>query len=99
MKTRCCAYCGATLPETRLGVRLTSIKAHIFDLVQRGGADGVPREDLYAIIADGLRETAPRDAENVAHIVRNHILQINELIADEGYRIEGRSVARLVRKG
>jgi DNA-binding winged helix-turn-helix (wHTH) protein len=83
----CCPYCSQPLPEIRLGVRLTPLKARIFDLVQRGGADGIDREDLFDIVFGGTgrcRET-----------LKAHIFQINELIADEGYRITGRSVARL----
>jgi hypothetical protein len=65
--TRCCPYCNQTLPEIRLGVRLTPLKARIFDLVQRGGRDGIDRADLFDIIfGDGehSRETLK------AHIFR-----------------------------
>lgn len=73
----------------RLGVRLTAFKARLFDLVQRGGIDGIPADDLYSLLypdGDGSRQT-----------LKAHVWQVNEMIADEGYRIEGRgSSYRLV---
>jgi hypothetical protein len=87
MKERCCHYCGQTLPEMRLGVRLTALKARIFDLVQRGGIGGIDREDLFDIVFG--------DSDVARSNLKSHISQINELIEDSGYRIAGRSVARL----
>jgi hypothetical protein len=89
MRERHCHYCGQALPETRLGVRLTPLKARIFDLIQRGGDDGITSADLFNIVfSDGghSRET-----------LKAHVYQINELIENEGYRItNGGSVYRLV---
>jgi hypothetical protein len=65
----------------RLGVRLTPFKARLLDLVQRGGIDGISPEDLYSLLypdGGGSRQT-----------LKAHVWQINEMIADEGYRIEG----------
>ena len=39
----CCQRCGQRLPEIRLGVRLTPLKARIFDLIRRAGPDGIGR--------------------------------------------------------
>lgn len=75
------------IPEMRLGVRLTPLKARIFDLVQRAGRDGIDRGDLFSLVFGGTgqcRET-----------LKAHIFQINDLIEDTGYRIVGHSVARL----
>lgn len=88
---RACPYCGQGLPEVRLGVRLTALKARIFDLVQRGGQNGITSDDLFEIALEGkTRET-----------MKAHIYQINELIQDEGYWIKGGSgpgcVYRLVK--
>ncbi len=77
MPGRCCPYCGSTLPIIRLGVRLTEGKARIFDLVMRGGRDGIASRDLQDIT--GLSWTC----------LKSHMYQINELIEDEGYRIVG----------
>lgn len=49
IRHRVCSYCGQTLPDIRLGVRLPPLKATIFDLIQRGGPDGIPAEDLFAV--------------------------------------------------
>jgi hypothetical protein len=84
-----CQSCGQALPEKRLGIRLTAFKARLFDLVRRAGIDGISSDDLWSLLypdGGGSRET-----------LKAHIWQINELIADEGYRIEGRdSFYRLV---
>jgi len=77
-----CDYCGQALPEMRLGVRLTALKARLFDLVRRSGIDGIHSDDLHSLLyPDG---GCSRDT------LKAHIWQINELIADEGYRILGR---------
>lgn len=73
----------------RLGVRLTALKARIFDLIMRGGEDGISGADLLDIV--GLQGTC----------LKSHIWQINELIEDQGYRIKGKpgrgNVWRLVK--
>jgi hypothetical protein len=73
----------------RLGVRLTPFKARLFDLVRRGGIEGICSDDLYSLLhpdGGGSRQT-----------LKAHVWQINEMIADEGYRIDGRgSFYRLV---
>jgi DNA-binding winged helix-turn-helix (wHTH) protein len=91
MKKRHCNYCGQELPEIRLGVRLTPLKARIFDLIQRGGEDGIDRRDLFDIVYAG------EDVQRT--VLKSHIHQINEEIEDAGYRIVGHSVARLARRG
>jgi hypothetical protein len=89
MRERRCHYCGQGLPEVRLGVRLTPLKARIFDLIQRGGDDGITSADLFDI--------AFSDGEHSRETLKAHIYQINELIEDEGYRIvNGGSGYRLV---
>jgi hypothetical protein len=92
---RRCPYCNQVLPEFRLGVRFPNgVKARIFDLVQRGGVDGIPCDELHGIVFGG------RIRQPVTKTLKAHINQINELIEDSGYRISGRSGAyRLSRKG
>jgi hypothetical protein len=70
-----CTYCGRPLPEMRLGVRLTPLKARIFDLIRRGGDDGIDRRDLFDIVFgdDDSRKHS-------FHTLKAHIAQINELI-------------------
>jgi hypothetical protein len=90
MTGRCCPTCHQVLPETRLGVRLTPLKARIFDAVRRGGRDGIDRADLFELIFGG----EPHSRETL----KAHIFQINELLEDTGYRITGHSVARLEKR-
>ena len=88
MKSRSCPHCGQNLPEIRLGVRLPPLKARIFDLIQRGGRNGIDKRDIFDIAFDDQPKAK-------LATLKTHIWQINELIADSGYRIVGHSVARL----
>jgi hypothetical protein len=95
MTQRRCPYCQQVLPEFRLGVRFPNgVKARIFDLVQRGGVDGIPCNELHAIMFD------QRYGKLATKTLKAHVNQINELIEDSGYRINGRGGAyRLLHKG
>jgi len=75
-----CPYCGQPWPIERFGIRMSPLKARILDMVVRGGDNGVPTSDVYQFIFDG------RDAQPDS--LRTHVWQINEIIVDEGYRIE-----------
>lgn len=92
---RRCPHCQQVLPEVRVGVRLPPLKARIFDLVLRGGEDGITARDVLEIVYAELEGPS-------AKTVHVHVFQINELIEDSGYRIVGRrgpgSVYRLVNK-
>ena len=77
---RCCPTCGRPF-ETRAGVRLPPLKAHIFDLIKATGDHGITSNDLRAVIYDGVKQ--PRRLDTV----RNHILQINELLENTECRI------------
>ena len=79
---RRCPYCQQVLPEIRLGVRFPNgVKARLFDLIQRGGVDGIPSHELYAIVFSENGRVHTRKT------LYAHINQINELIEDTGYRI------------
>jgi hypothetical protein len=88
-----CPHCHQPLPEMRLGVRLTPLKARIFDIVQRAGRDGIERNDLFGIVF------GDQERRHSYHTLKAHIFEINELLADAGYRITGHSVARLEKLG
>lgn len=88
MSVRHCPHCHQPLPLVRLGVRLPELKARIFDLVVRGGPDGIAGDDLFALaygdnapVGKGIRRVRNRKT------LKSHIGQINELIEDAGYRI------------
>ena len=76
-----CPHCGRPLPEVRLGVQLTPLKARIFDVVHRAGPDGIESNDLHAI--------AFADREVSHETLKAHVWQINDLITDVGHRIVG----------
>jgi hypothetical protein len=61
-------------------VRLTPLKARIFDIITRAGVDGISASDLFDIVF-----TEGQSKETL----KAHVWQINDLIADGGYRIKG----------
>ena len=80
-----CPKCGQALPVTRAGVAMSALKPRIFDAIKRTGPDGIECADLYELIfatRGSSRET-----------MKAHVWQLNELIADEGYRIARRGGA------
>jgi hypothetical protein len=95
LNAKTCACCGQPLTEIRLGVRLMPLKARIFDAVRRGGGDGIDRRNLFNIV---FGDDDAHSRKHGFHTLKVHIVQINELIEDTGYRIEGRSAARLFRR-
>ena len=78
--TKLCSHCHQRLPELRAGVRLSTLKARIFDAIERVGSNGITIEDINAICFDG-RASAVN--------VRNHIHQINDALAGTDFEIRG----------
>lgn len=68
------------MPHWREGIKLSPLKARIFDVIQRAGIDGIMIEDINAICFDGL-------STNVN--VRTHIHQINDALAETDIQIYG----------
>jgi len=81
IRPRCCSYCGQSLPETRMGVRFTPLKARIFDVVMRAGPDGISARDLFGIVYE--------NGEKSRATLKAHVWQINDAITQAGYRIGG----------
>ena len=74
------------MPLLRLGVKLTPMKARIFDAVQFRGGDGILIDTLSDIFG------MPNNT------LKAHIHQINEIIAERGYRKYSRGgYMRLIR--
>ena len=86
---RLCECCGQPLPEIRHGVKLSPLKARIFDIVDRAGPDGVHSDELHAMVFEKWQTKAT---------LKTHIWQINEMIFDEGYRIKGTDSFYTLRK-
>jgi hypothetical protein len=82
MSNKLCPHCHQPVPECRAGVRLSPLKAHIFDVIKRAGFNGIPIEDINAICFDG-RATAVN--------VRTHIHQINDALAGTDFQIRGKA--------
>jgi len=76
-----CPHCGQPMPIIRLGVEMSALKAGIVDMVQRGGADGIPLDEIFSALFK--TRDCTRDA------LKTHVWQINEMIKDEGYKIVG----------
>ena len=70
--TKLCSHCHQPLPELRAGVRLSALKARIFDAIERAGSNGITIEDINAICFDGQASAVN---------VRTHIHQINDALA------------------
>ena len=78
MKT--CPYCRQPMPIVRHGVRMSSLKAAIVDLVSSAGSEG--------ILVDALID---RLAHPMSHnTLKVHISQINDLIETDGVMIVSR---------
>ena len=58
------------------------VQGSVFDLVKGGGIDGIHSDDLYSLLYP--------EGGGSRHTLKAHVWQINEMIADEGYRIQGR---------
>ena len=87
-----CACCGQPLPEVRGGIRLSPLKAQIFNIIRRAGVDGVTIETINALCFEG-RSTAVN--------VRTHVVQINDAFAGSELQIFGgnpRGYYRIVRE-
>jgi hypothetical protein len=85
---RRCPYCEQVLPEFRLGIRLPALKARIFDLVLRGGRDGIDLDDLWTLTYNGNAPNGHGNrGERKRATLRVHVNQINDEIKDAGYRI------------
>ena len=86
-QAQCCRYCGAPLRTTRLGVRMTPLKAAILDKIKRAGGEGIAMADLIAAgLSDGC--ASPRT-------IKAHVYQINELLELEGSEYRIRSICRV----
>jgi DNA-binding response OmpR family regulator len=73
-----CNACGQPLPLLRYGVRLTPLKARIFDAIERAGPGGIDADDLFRLVY------SDRDRKAGRRTLKAHIWQINDLLEDAG---------------
>jgi hypothetical protein len=77
-----CSHCHQPLPEVRAGVRLSPLKAHIFDVIKRADSNGITIEEINGICFDGRTNGVN---------IRNHVAQINDALAGTDVEIRGRT--------
>jgi hypothetical protein len=80
-----CPRCQRPCPEIRFGVPLTPLKARIFDAVRRAGPDGIAGDAIIRELGLPVCRTT----------LKSHVWQINDRLAESGYRIVGRGGYRL----
>jgi hypothetical protein len=78
MTKHVCPHCRQPLINTRIGVRLSPIKARIFDSVRSAGEAGVSRATLEQMIYG--RAVSEKN-------IKAHIQQINEMFAHTDWSI------------
>lgn len=75
-----CKCCGQALQYVRAGVRLTSLKARVFDLI--ASRPGISRKELCYQIYDAITEAR-------MYTVGSHIQQIKDKLAHTDTTIKG----------
>jgi Fe2+ or Zn2+ uptake regulation protein len=70
-----CQHCHQPLMHMRAGVRLTPLKARIFDLIKASSEHGISARELEREIYRGPKQRRP-------DTIRVHIWQINDLLLD-----------------
>jgi len=77
-----CPHCHQQMPEWRAGVKLSSLKARIFDVIKRADYEGVSLETINSICFDGCSSAVN---------IRNHIRQINDVLVETDLKITGKA--------
>jgi hypothetical protein len=78
-----CPHCHQPINKVRLGVPLTPLKAAIFDAIRRAGPDGIDTDILFWLVFGERERPVSRQT------LKSHVWQINDAIADTGFRIKG----------
>jgi hypothetical protein len=77
-----CQCCGQPIRQVeRLGIRMSPMKAKIFDMVKAAGDRGIDGESLH------IRLYCGRDKKPQYHAIHINIFQLNELLDATPYRI------------
>ena len=74
-----CPTCGQPVKEERAGVKMSTLKARIFDAIKRAGTSGLTANDLVCIIGDTNHTS-----------IKSHIWQLNDALTDTGFKIQSR---------
>ena len=85
MAEQLCPECHRPLPDLRLGIPLTPLKARIFDAIRRAGPAGIGGDAIIQELGLPVSQTT----------IKAHVWQINDRLAETGYRIDGHGGYRL----
>lgn len=77
-KVTICPTCNRPLPDIRLGIELTPLKARMFDLIKSSGDNGCTVQRMNDKIWDGNSNRSN---------IKSHIFQLNEMLSDTEYVI------------
>lgn len=77
-----CPHCGAVLKFNRVGIRLTPIKARLFDLIKASGDIGTSLTELASTVYP--QASSP---SRYVDSVKSHINQMNDILVETEYRI------------
>lgn len=83
----CCPTCHQPVRETRLGVRLSPIKAALVDAIKAAGDIGITSRELVDLLGRPKRSS----------LIRVHAYQINDILEETDWRIvsmDGRRFGR-----
>jgi hypothetical protein len=75
-----CPRCHQSVDEIRLGVRLTPLKAALFDRIKAAGDIGISTTE---VVNDVYRDRSPVKPT----AIKSHVGQINDLLASTDWRI------------
>ena len=84
-----CPGCHRPLTNVRVGIPLTPLKARIFDAISRAGPDGICGDAIIQELGLPVSQAT----------LKAHVWQINDRLAENGYRIAGRGGYRLLSPG
>lgn len=79
--TVCCPTCHRPYTEERLGIRLTPIKARLFDSIKATGDIGVTVQELFN---DHYQH---RHEKVQPSVIKSHINQLNDMLVETRYQI------------
>ena len=75
-----CSHCGQLIHDERNGVRMTPLKANIYDMIKRAGDAGVSAFDILATVYQG--RTVPTYTA-----IKSHVAQINDILEETDWKI------------
>jgi hypothetical protein len=78
MKREKCPHCQGWVYRTREGVRLTPIRAEVYDIIARAGSEGIK--------ARAIQERLFWNPLSL-NTIRVHIFEINELLEETSFQI------------